>query len=391
MSAAVEIRGEQWRIVARFLVAAGVVLGAAALWFRRAEPDLFLITASVLAVSITGGLLAAKRPDNALLWLLAVGPTLLVAGIVASSFAEPVSSRGNATVVDLLEGLLFFGVLTGSLLLFPAYFPDGRVLSDRWRWLPRAAFLVVALTVVWALYDEKNDASAFDPYLGFGTRPGGDALWNVFGPAVFAFGIGVFLAGVVSLVLRYRRGDAVLRKQMRVPFVFFSMWAGLFAAVGVFVKDTNAGEVWSLVMTGILPALLAASIAVAVTRYGLYEIDRIINRTLVYAIVVALLGLIFALGTLWIPSRLPFEDSSLAVAASTLAVAALFNPLRKRTQRFVDRRFYRSRYDAQLVFDEFSTRLRDQVDPDEVAAEWAGVVQRTLQPSSVSWWVREGS
>jgi hypothetical protein len=136
---------------------------------------------------------------------------------------------------------------------------------------------------------------------------------------------------------------------------------------------------------------MAVGVGIAVLRYRLYDIDRIINRTAVYAIVVGLLAVVFAAGAVWIPSLLPFEESNLAVAASTLAVFFLFNPLRQRTQRFVDRRFYRSRYDAQQVADEFSARLRDQVDPDQVAAEWVEVVQRTMQPATVAVWVREES
>jgi hypothetical protein len=141
---------------------------------------------------------------------------------------------------------------------------------------------------------------------------------------------------------------------------------------------------------GLLPTVLALGIAVAVTRYGLYEVDRLVNRTVVYAIVVALLAVVFAAGAVWLPTLLPGESSSVAVAASTLAVAALFNPLRRWVQRFVDRRFYRSRYDAQQVADAFAARLRDQVDPEEVAAEWVEVVRRTLQPASVAVWLGEG-
>jgi hypothetical protein len=178
---------------------------------------------------------------------------------------------------------------------------------------------------------------------------------------------------------------------MRVPVVFIAIWALVYAAVGLPLRDTAAGQIWSSWMTGILPALLAVSIAVAVTRYGLYEIDRLVNRTIVYTIVVGLLGLVVAAGAVWLPSLLPGDSSGVAVAASTLAVAALFTPLRKRTQRFVDRRFYRSRYDAQRVADQFAAGLRDELDADVVAAKWAEVVRSTLQPSSVSVWVREGS
>lgn len=124
-------------------------------------------------------------------------------------------------------------------------------------------------------------------------------------------------------------------------------------------------------------------------RYRLYDIDRIISRTLSYALVVGLLGLIFAAGVVLAPSAVPgFEDSALVVAASTLVVAALFNPLRLRIQESVDLRFNRSRFDAERVMDGFVSSLRDQVDPDSVLGGWVDVVSETMQPAEVSVWVR---
>ena len=134
----------------------------------------------------------------------------------------------------------------------------------------------------------------------------------------------------------------------------------------------------------------AAAIGVAITRHGLYEIDRIISRTVSYAVVVGLLAAVY-LGTLtWLTSLLP-DRSQLVVAAATLGVAFLFNPLRRRVQGAVDRRFNRSRYDAQRVMDGFAGSLRDQVDSDEVVDGWVGVVSETMQPAAVGVWVREAT
>ncbi len=129
------------------------------------------------------------------------------------------------------------------------------------------------------------------------------------------------------------------------------------------------------------------SISLAVLRYRLYDIDRFFSRTVSYVIVVVLLGATYALGLAGLTSLLDTE-SSLAVAATTLAVAALFNPLRKRVQGFVDRRFNRSRYDAQRVMDEFTGALRDRVDGADLADDWLGVVSKTMQPTMAGLWLR---
>lgn len=194
-----------------------------------------------------------------------------------------------------------------------------------------------------------------------------------------------FTFGAVSLIVRYRRGGSIERQQIK-----WIIFAAMLLLPAIALSDAYQDTVGPLIL-GFAIMVFPIAITVAILKYRLYEIDRIVNRTVVYAIVVVLLGAVFALGAVWIPSRLPFEDNNLAVAASTLAVFFLFNPLRIRVQRFVDHRFYRSRYDAQQVADDFSARLRDQVDPEAVASEWVEVVQRTMQPASVAVWVREAS
>jgi hypothetical protein len=131
----------------------------------------------------------------------------------------------------------------------------------------------------------------------------------------------------------------------------------------------------------------AAAIAVAITRHGLYEIDRIVSRTLSYTLVVGFLAMVFFGVVTALTALLPAE-SDLAVAGSTLAVAALFNPVRRRVQAWVDRRFNRSRFEAERVMEEFAGNLRDQVDPDEVVHGWVGVVSETMQPTTVAVWVK---
>jgi hypothetical protein len=134
--------------------------------------------------------------------------------------------------------------------------------------------------------------------------------------------------------------------------------------------------------------VLVGSIAMAVLRYRLYDFDRIMSRTVSYALLVLILGSVYAAGAVWLPTRLAGGESPLFVAGSTLAVAALFSPVRRRVMGWVDRRFNRSGYDAQRVADAFAIRLRDQVDADRLVGDWAEVVTGTLEPSVVGVWVR---
>lgn len=140
-----------------------------------------------------------------------------------------------------------------------------------------------------------------------------------------------------------------------------------------------------------LVLVLVASIALAVLRYRLYDFDRLVSRTVSYALLVVILGSLYVLGAVWLPTRLIGQQSPIFVAGSTLAVAALFTPIRRWVMRWVDRRFNRSIYDAQRVSDVFAARLRDQVDAERLAADWANVVRVTLEPSMVGVWVREES
>jgi hypothetical protein len=191
----------------------------------------------------------------------------------------------------------------------------------------------------------------------------------------------VLATALVSLVGRLRRAAGEERQQVK-WFVYTVV-----TVVLVFVTTTLAlGAGYLFPLFGLIPV----SVAVAVFKYRLYEIDRLINRTLVYGLVTALLigvyaGLVFLLGRLLDPAT---GDSALAVAASTLAVAALFQPARRRVQALVDRRFNRRRYDAARTVERFSGRLREHVDLDTLSAELLGVVDQTVQPASASLWLR---
>jgi len=280
---------------------------------------------------------------------------------------------------------LYLGfVCVGWILLLT---PTGSPPSPRWRWWARlsavapAAFLF-ALAVGPGLVIPPYD-TIIDPV----TAPA------LAGPvdAAIAVGLAHATAGLVvgawSLVVRLRRARGVERLQLR--------WVGFAAALTVplgavvvagVAMDETTGVVPSLAAGGCL-ALLPLATGAAILRYRLYDLDRIVSRTLAYGLLTVLLGLGYAAVVLGF-GRLLGEDSSLAVAAATLAVAAAFQPARRRVQAAVDRRFNRRRYDAGRTVEHFAARLRDQVDLDALHSELLAVVDRTMQPTRASLWLR---
>jgi hypothetical protein len=212
-----------------------------------------------------------------------------------------------------------------------------------------------------------------------------EALGGVAFPLMLVCGV----AAVLSLVVRFRRSRGVERQQLK-----WFVYAAAVTLAGVLVielvpipEGSVADDLLAVVGLVVVPSIPVAA-GIAILRYRLYEIDRIVNRTLVYGLLSALLVLVYAAGALWLPRLLDLGESELVVAASTLAVAALFQPARRRVQALVDRRFNRARYDAARTVEAFSARLRDQVDLDTLSAELLAVVDHTVQPAAASLWLR---
>jgi hypothetical protein len=346
----------------------------------------------------TVGAVIAARTRNRIGWLF-LGFGLLAALMV---FTSPYHDRGvliapgslpAADVVGQLgsvawpAGFLFLGLL---LLLFP----DGRLPSPRWR--PAALAFVGSWGLVLLV-------GLFEP--PHGTWYGGIPQTNPLAiaalghPAAKAVGAGALVVAQISLAAmalaplqRFRRADQAQRQQLKwFAFVVGACFVcGLAAAALRTVLPTVSGALAAAVVFGVLVGLPVA-VGVAILRYRLYDIDRLISRALVYASLTVVLGLgygglVLALGQLFgtVGERTP----SLAVAAATLAVAALFQPARRRLQQLVDRRFNRRRYDAAKTIAAFSARLRDQIDLDTLAAELHTVVNQTMQPTQASLWLR---
>lgn len=196
------------------------------------------------------------------------------------------------------------------------------------------------------------------------------------------------VAGFFSLAFRYRRSSLVAKAQIR--WLLFSTVIVGGALLLLVVTDASQSAAGGLLLV-VAFISIPVSLPVAITRYRLFEIDRIISRTLTYTVIVAILGIVFAAGVVWIPSVLGLEDTPLLVAGSTLAVAAVFNPLRRWVQRAIDRRFNRSAYQAEIVSDAFTSRLKERLTMTQIIEEFQRTVDESLQPEASGVWIKHGS
>jgi hypothetical protein len=275
------------------------------------------------------------------------------------------------------------------LFLIPFLFPTGRFLTRRWSWAGwLAGFLATEAFITEAFAEEVGPPSgewALNNPIGFIPVDGLEGA----GAFSLAFGVGLIslmAGGVIAIVVRYRRSSQLARTQIK-WIVYALVIFVMVLASRLFIEQWRDGSVAILVLLAAL-ALIPFSITGAIIRYRLFEIDRIISRTLSYAAVVGALLAVYTAALALLTQILPLQ-SDLAVAASTLAVAALFNPLRRSIQAWVDRRFNRTRYVAEWELDLFTGRLKDITEPAVVETDLFGLVHRTLQPSGISLWIRE--
>ena len=333
--------------------------GASALW--------------ALGFSVAGYPITRRHPANPVGWCLMVAG--VASGVAVLGTGIPYAGDPNGPVLLLMN---FWVVSVGALCTAVVLFPSGSPPS-RWWW----AFL----GVVWS-------SGSLEYFKAFPTSPGFaflperlDAL-AVPTNIVFQFCLGVqFLA----LLVRWRRSGAVERLQLK--WVVYSVTLVATTALVVEVGLANLVPVLYLPGTFVLSIavlVIPAGIGLAMLRYRLYDIDAVINRTLVYGTLTASLVLLYVGGVValqYVFRLFTGGGSQLAVVASTLLIAALFNPLRWRLQAFIDRRFYRRKYDAAKTLEEFGTSLRDATDLDGLTKEVTGVIQETVQPAHVSLWL----
>jgi hypothetical protein len=339
---------------------------------------------------ILGGLIASRRPENPYGWLwlgfgLSFGLITFVQVYAAYALVvEPGSLPAPRTIVKLIapEGFAVVLTLTPFILLL---FPDGRLPSRRWRFLAWTVVAVGSLLVI-AVPLEKGDKAGFAPVedpIGVGGAVGKVTFLLIFGGVMVLFAASILAA--VSLVFRFRRAAGIERQQIK-WFAYAAALSGGYFVLNFFIS----GLLNTLFSTAAGFALYAA-IGIAILKYRLYDIDVLINRTLVYGTLTILLAAAYfggVVGLQYVFRALTGQGSQLAIVVSTVVIAALFNPLRRRIQSFTDRRFYRRKYDARKTLEAFSTKLRDETDLDRLGDELVTVVQTTMQPQHASLWLR---
>jgi hypothetical protein len=337
--------------------------------------------ASWLAWPIVGWVILMRRPGNrigmaclaiGLVWGLSFGLQAIVLDVppAAAAWIELVY-----TVLGVVPWLINVWLLTT--------FPTGEYSGSLEKFVGRALIAVGSLAVIgFVLSPVPLTDTGLENPLGLELS---SALDFITGDAGFFFVVGLGAAAILSLVLRRRRSTGIERQQYRWLLLGASLFL-LISAAGQVLPEDSAFELLWLVGGSAIPIC----IGVAVVRYRLFEIDRVISRTVGYALVVGVLGLVF-LGAVTLLTWVSPAESQLAVAGSTLVVAALFNPLRKRLQGWVDRRFNRSKYDAERVMEQFAGSLQDRVDEGDLVHGWVGVVSETMEPALAGVWVRDRS
>jgi hypothetical protein len=333
-----------------------------------------LIPALVPAYATVGALVVARRPGNPVGWLcLALGALVALEDVVWQLPSQYVTLALEITLGIL--GTLMIPPLPLMLLLL--VFPDGRLPSRRWQiavWLALGAAGLGSLAVV----------VGPTTYVG---RAAGNVAWPL--------SLLALLASVISLFFRWRGSGGAERQQLK-----WLAYAGVSIAVallGGVASGYVSGEhsyptvlILSVAIAGLTIGVPVA-IGVAMLRYHLYDVDLLINRTLVYGALTGILALVYLGSVVALQAFFRYltgQDSQLAVVASTLAIAALFSPLRRRIQSFIDRRFYRRKYDARKTLEAFSAKLRDETDLDALRDDLVGAVRETMQPAHVSLWLR---
>jgi hypothetical protein len=363
--------------------------------------DTLLNVILALAFAGVGLVLARQQSHNPIGWLFLAGALLLMLSDGASAYTALVYRFGRRELplgpAAVLVGLLWVPMIAGTpsaLLLFP----DGRLPSPRWRWI-MGAYLLLATSWIACFYlvavstiTNRHFAVNLSGDLTAQDNPtGGLALSLSHVETALQIGFAGFWLWIVGrLALSYRRAADARRQQLKclVSGAAVTMTATVLVIFVGSQSSPSPAEQALLAVASLLLVALPVSIGVAILRYRLYEIDRLISRTLAYAILTALLVGTFV-GIVAITTQLLPLSSRVGVAAATLAAAALFNPLRQRVQRLVDRRFNRARYDAEATVAAFRASLRDAVELDTIRAQLLGVVDHTFEPTNSSLWIRE--
>ncbi len=350
----------------------------------------------LLAFATVGALIASRRPQNPIGWIFCAGALLLALGTVLLeyTFYAFITVPGSLPAGALLGALGgwarsigWFLVLTFLLLLFP----NGHLPSPRWRplaWLIAGLLVAYSIAALLSPYPYAN----IDPRLAAVRNPLGILVANDLFDQLANFSLlllfPTILACIIAVILRFRRARGVERQQMK--WLTYGMALSIFMLIVIVILmfSTVNGAAGTLFYLAVVCIPISAGIATL--RYRLYDIDVLINRTLIYGILTAVLALAYTICVLVLLYLLSgfTGGSQLAIVGSTLAIAALFQPLRRRIQKIIDRRFYRTKYDATRALESFSATLRNEVDLQQLSEHLVKIVQETMQPSHVSLWLR---
>ncbi len=370
-----------------FMIISGFLTGT--LTLGKVLPVLSLLTI-VLVTGVIGLVVVGHQPRNPIGWLLAGEAVFILLSVAGGAYANLVYRLGYhglafagplALVLDQLFNFLLAGFPLVILL-----FPDGCLPSLRWRpvvgiylAITAAAVLATSAAVVILVAGHHVDYQASGNLASLGHW---GTTWVIPVQVAFLFTVGAFwLAAITRQALSWRRSDGERRQQLK----WLASGAAVCGVFGIWATATNSA-IWEVLILGF--TALPLSIGLGILKYRLYDIDRIISRTLAYAIVTGLLVGVYA-GLVLLATQVLRFHSTVAVAAATLAAAALFNPVRRRVQLRVDRRFNRARYDADQMVAALAARLKDAVDLESVRDDLASVVHQALEPAHVSVWIGE--
>jgi len=357
--------------------------------------SVFFYAVSLIAFVVSGALIVSRQPRNVIGWLLIIPglalPIVEMANQWLLGFDAPPPSP------DFLIWLAaWFANWSWVLLIYPIFhllrvFPTGKLLSPRWRWVVALEVAMAAFMVLGSTFAETLPVITEDDVVVWSIdNPIGILPESLFGDTFgLLWSLGLVLLTVVAVVAfikRFRTTTGVARQQLKWPLYAIALFGLVYAWLALAGLIVSVPPIDALF--GLALAAIPISVAVAVLRYRLYDLDRIVSRTVTYLIVATLLVATYGLVVLGLGSFLGSDNNPLAVAGATLTAAALFNPIRRRMSRWVDRRFNRTRYDAGRVIDDFAATLRNRIDPDEVVAGWVDVVSETMHPETVGSWIR---
>jgi hypothetical protein len=376
------------------LLLTGTVVAEAALYHQRADDRTGLaLTLMLWVIAAVGLVVAWHQPRNPIGWLMLGAPVCLLLILASQGYIhQAYRAGGHALPVLGPTALIFsqqFFVFFVAFPLIILLFPDGRLPSRRWRW---ALWLYLALSLSAPLAELGVTIDVIvshaihvlpDNQLPQVQDPAGGLAWTRDVGLLFLAGLAAgWVAALCRQVISWRRATGERRQQLK-----WLMSGAALCGVSLIASVATGSSLWAVLMIG--AAALPVSIGIGILKYRLYDIDRIISRTLAYALVTGLLVGVYA-GLVLLATQVLRFSSPVAVAASTLAAAALFAPLRRRVQRLVDRRFNRARYDADAAVEAFATRLAGAVALPEVRADLLTVVGRALEPAHLAVWVAEG-